>query len=44
MSDQIRPIVMPKWGLAMQEGMVAKWLVEERTQVAEGQALLELEG
>jgi acetyl-CoA carboxylase biotin carboxyl carrier protein len=25
-------------------GRVAKWLVEEKTQVAEGQALLELEG
>jgi len=29
---------------AEQAGRVAKWLVEEKTLVAEGQALLELEG
>ena len=29
---------------AEQSGRVAKWLVEEKAQVAEGQALLELEG
>ena len=28
MSDEIQPIVMPKWGLAMQEGMLATWLVD----------------
>jgi len=29
---------------AEQSGRVAKWLVEEKSLVAEGQALLELEG
>ena len=29
---------------AEQAGRVAKWLVEEKSLVAEGQALLELEG
>ena len=29
---------------AEQAGRVAKWLVHEKAQVAEGQALLELEG
>lgn len=29
---------------AEQSGRVARWLVEEKTLVAEGQALLELEG
>jgi acetyl-CoA carboxylase biotin carboxyl carrier protein len=29
---------------AEQAGRVAKWLVEEKAQVAEGQVLLELEG
>jgi pyruvate dehydrogenase E2 component (dihydrolipoamide acetyltransferase) len=43
MSDQIKPIVMPKWGLAMQEGMVAKWLVEEGAQIKQGEEILDIE-
>ena len=43
MSDGIKPIVMPKWGLAMQEGMVARWLVEEGAQVEQGQEILDIE-
>jgi len=27
--SEIQTIVMPKWGLAMQEGMLAAWHVEE---------------
>ena len=43
MSDGIRPIVMPKWGLAMQEGMVAKWLVEEGALISGGDEILDIE-
>ena len=43
MSERIRPIVMPKWGLAMQEGMVAKWLVEEGAEIRSGDEILDIE-
>jgi pyruvate dehydrogenase E2 component (dihydrolipoamide acetyltransferase) len=43
MSDAIKPIVMPKWGLAMQEGMVAKWLVEEGAELSGGDEILDIE-
>jgi pyruvate dehydrogenase E2 component (dihydrolipoamide acetyltransferase) len=43
MSDAIRPIVMPKWGLAMKEGMVAKWLVEAGAELKAGDEILDIE-
>jgi len=43
MSDAIKPIGMPKWGLAMTEGKVNAWLVEEGVEVAMGQEILEIE-
>jgi pyruvate dehydrogenase E2 component (dihydrolipoamide acetyltransferase) len=43
MSGAIRPIVMPKWGLAMQEGMVARWLVEEGAEIKAGDEILDIE-
>ena len=43
MSDAIRPVVMPKWGLAMQEGMVARWLVEVGAKIAAGEEILDIE-
>ena len=43
MSDAIKPVVMPKWGLAMQEGMVARWLVEEGAEIAAGDEIVDIE-
>jgi pyruvate dehydrogenase E2 component (dihydrolipoamide acetyltransferase) len=43
MSDNIQMIVMPKWGLAMQEGMVAKWHVAEGDEVKKGQEIVDIE-
>jgi pyruvate dehydrogenase E2 component (dihydrolipoamide acetyltransferase) len=43
MSDAIRLVVMPKWGLAMQEGMVARWLVDEGAVISSGDEILDIE-
>jgi len=32
-------VVLPKWGVSMQEGTIAEWYVEEGTEVAEGDPL-----
>lgn len=39
----IQPIVMPKWGLAMQEGMLAAWHVEPGVVIAKGQEIADIE-
>ncbi len=43
MSDAIQAITMPKWGLAMDEGMVAAWQVDEGAEVAKGDEIVEIE-
>jgi pyruvate dehydrogenase E2 component (dihydrolipoamide acetyltransferase) len=40
---KITPIVMPKWGLAMKEGKLAGWLVQEGAAIAPGQEIMEVE-
>jgi pyruvate dehydrogenase E2 component (dihydrolipoamide acetyltransferase) len=40
---RITPIVMPKWGLAMKEGKLAGWLVQEGQTIAPGQEIMEVE-
>jgi pyruvate dehydrogenase E2 component (dihydrolipoamide acetyltransferase) len=40
---EITPITMPKWGLAMQEGMVAKWNVAAGDTIKVGQEIMDIE-
>jgi pyruvate dehydrogenase E2 component (dihydrolipoamide acetyltransferase) len=39
----IQPITMPKWGLAMEEGVLARWAVEEGVEIAAGQEIMDIE-
>ena len=43
MAEDITLVTMPKWGLAMQEGTLAGWLVEEGAEVARGAPLCDIE-
>jgi pyruvate dehydrogenase E2 component (dihydrolipoamide acetyltransferase) len=39
----IKPITMPKWGLAMEEGVLARWAVKEGAEIAPGQEIMDIE-
>jgi pyruvate dehydrogenase E2 component (dihydrolipoamide acetyltransferase) len=43
MANGIEPIVMPKWGLAMTEGMVSAWSAEEGSTISAGDEICEIE-
>src|SRR5688572_27522003 len=34
---------MPKWGLAMEEGVLARWAVDEGAEIAAGQEIMDIE-
>ncbi len=36
-------VLLPQWGMNMEDGTLTKWLVEEGDEIAEGQPLVEIE-
>lgn len=36
-------VILPKWGMSMQEGTITEWLVGPGDQVSEGQVIAEVE-
>jgi pyruvate dehydrogenase E2 component (dihydrolipoamide acetyltransferase) len=43
MAGEIHSIVMPKWGLAMEEGIVTAWHIAEGATIAKGQEIADIE-
>jgi pyruvate dehydrogenase E2 component (dihydrolipoamide acetyltransferase) len=41
--SEIHSIVMPKWGLAMEEGSLTAWLVQVGSKIEKGQEIAEIE-
>jgi pyruvate dehydrogenase E2 component (dihydrolipoamide acetyltransferase) len=39
----IKPITMPKWGLAMEEGALSRWAVDEGAEIKLGQEIMDIE-
>jgi pyruvate dehydrogenase E2 component (dihydrolipoamide acetyltransferase) len=43
MSDKIEPLIMPKWGIEMDEGKLTEWQIEEGTTFSKGDPLVVIE-
>jgi pyruvate dehydrogenase E2 component (dihydrolipoamide acetyltransferase) len=43
MTVELQAITMPKWGLAMDEGMVVDWHVEEGARLTPGDEIVDIE-
>lgn len=43
MTGTIHPITMPKWGLAMTEGLLAAWTAEEGARIEPGTEIVDIE-
>ncbi|WP_434362296.1 acetoin dehydrogenase dihydrolipoyllysine-residue acetyltransferase subunit [Parasalinivibrio latis] len=43
MSDNIIPIVMPKWGLSMKQGTLVEWHIDEGDTIEVGQEIMDVE-
>ena len=41
--EKIKPITMPKWGLAMEEGALARWAVDVGAEISQGQEIMDIE-
>lgn len=41
--SDITPVLMPKWGLSMSEGVLVDWLVDEGAEIAVGDEIMEVE-
>lgn len=43
MSKKIEPLIMPKWGIEMDEGKLTEWLIEEGTTFSKGDPIVVIE-
>lgn len=41
--SEIKTLEIPKWGLSMEEGTIAQWLIKEGEQFSKGQEICEIE-
>lgn len=41
--SNIKPVIIPKWGLTMEEGTISEWLVDVGTPVTVGMELLNID-